>query len=392
MIFTEQEMSSRLTALKGRMKDQNIDLAFIVYPTDLYYFCGITLHATLLVPLENEPILFVQINMARAKKDSAIRNLQPSRGISTVIDYLRQTRVDGVVVGLEFDVLPVQIYHKLANALPEATFTDISPLILSIRSKKSSREINCIKKAAKISSYGFKLCEELISPGKTEHEVRLTVARKEFLLGAEIPEMRAWNKRMDWGVFASGENTTEISGYWMCETGSGIYPFRPYGPTYKKIEKGDIVCVNKGVAVHGYCVDEARTFVVGKATEQQAKIFASLCRAQEVMLKKAKHGVTARELYLAGWQEIDKAGYGKYFMAGAFYDFPYVGHGVGLEIDEPPMLTPSSRCVLEEGMVLAIEPKIIIPGWGGIDLEDTVLVTNDGGGILTETEWKLFEV
>lgn len=79
-------------------------------------------------------------------------------------------------------------------------------------------------------------------------------------------------------------------------------------------------------------------------------------------------------------------------MTSAFYDFPYVGHGVGLEIDEPPLITPSSRCVLEDGMVLALEPKIIIPDWGCIDLEDTFLVTNDAGEMPTETEWKLFEV
>ena len=335
MIFDREELSRRVAGLKERMMNSKFDTVVIINAVDVYYFCGVALHSILVVPGRDEACLFVQINMARARKDSWIKNLIPSVGLPTVVGYMRGKGLDRGIIGIESDVLPVNIYQRLVKEMPEAEFKNVTPLVMSLRGRKSAKEVEYIKRAAEISNHGLRLCRDLIRPGKTELEVRIEMGREEFLVGGEIPLLRNWNQRMDWGVFASGYNTTEISGYWMCETGSGVTPFRPYGPSLKVLEDGDLVCINKGVAYQGYNVDEARTFVVGRANEEQKRVFNALCRAQEAMIERIHDGVMVKEIYFAGWREIDAAGYEKYFMTEAFYHFPYVGHGVGLEIDEP---------------------------------------------------------
>ena len=166
----------------------------------------------------------------------------------------------------------------------------------------------------------------------------------------------------------------------------------PYGPSLRKVRAGDLVCIDHGTMYRGYHSDEGRTFVVGKARDKQKRLFDIVRRAQDAAIAQVRPGVPAAEVYRAAWRVARDAGYEEYFMAYGQYGVEYLGHGLGLEIDEPPLVGPKTTTLLEEGMTLALEPKLIIPGWGGVDLEDTLVVTGDGCEVLTQGKRELVEV
>ncbi|MEW5919409.1 MAG: Xaa-Pro peptidase family protein [Bacillota bacterium] len=390
LIFSTKEFGARLAYLKEEMKRNNIEIGLILHHVNLYYFSGISLHSALIVPLGTDPILLVQINLERAKRESWVTNVSPSRGFSSLIDVIKKLNLDKGNIGLEMDIIPAGLLLKLQQKLPDAFFVDLAPVIFKLRIIKSHLEVEFIKKAAEISARSFEHCKNILDEGMSEIELQAEIVKKQYYDGAEgVPYLRDWNQEGGHGVFASGENTCEISGYWMCETGKGLSPAFPYGPSERKIKKGDLVCINKGVVYKGYHCDEARTFVVGAPTQKQIECYDYVQKALDLLIKTVKPGIKISELYLVANRYMSETPYHKYFMTKAFYDYEFIGHGLGLELNEPPLLTPGNNTPLQPGMVLALEPKIIIPGWGGIDIEDTVVVTEDGCEVLTLSAYGL---
>ncbi|MDP2689128.1 MAG: M24 family metallopeptidase [Deltaproteobacteria bacterium] len=160
---------------------------------------------------------------------------------------------------------------------------------------------------------------------------------------------------------------------------SGPRAALPHGKaSSKRVKRGELVVADMGVALNGYNSDETRTFSVGRPSPEQRKVYQTVLDAQMRAIEKVAPGVKAAEVDSEARSLIEKAGYGKFFGHG-------LGHGVGLDVHEPPSLSPLSKETLEEGMVVTIEPGIYIPGWGGVRIEDMVLVMKDGFEVLTTT-------
>ena len=388
--FPREEFVHRINGLKKKMEQARVDMSILLHPLDIYYFAGIVAHAILVVPLEQEPVFLVQINEQRAREDSWIADIRPSKGFSTLQEVVQDVQTVYSSVGIEMDVLPVKFFKRLQKLMPRATFKDISPAILEIRQIKSNKEIERIKQAAEISFQGFNTCKEVLRSGITEFEVKNKITETQIALGAEpLLTFRAWNQFPVFGTVASGENNYEVAGFWLNGGGKGTSLDRPWGPSNKKIVPGEFICVNKGFSFHGYHVDEARTFFIGEPDPRQLKCFNTILEAMDAALAAAQPGNNIKDIYQAAKNVVDNSEFQGYFMTNSLYDFEYLGHGLGLEIDEPPLVSPRTDQVLKPGMVLALEPKIIIPGWGGADLEDTVLITETGVEVITKTERNL---
>jgi len=153
-----------------------------------------------------------------------------------------------------------------------------------------------------------------------------------------------------------------------------------------------MVDVNHGTCFCGYQCDEGKMFVLGKATQEQKRLFGVVRKAQDAAIAAIRPGVRSSEVYRAAARVAEDEGYGPDFMGRGRYGVEYLGHGVGLEIDEQPLIGPQNHIVLKEGMTLALEPKLIFPGVTGVDIEDTVLVTPEGCEVLTSGERELVEV
>lgn len=167
---------------------------------------------------------------------------------------------------------------------------------------------------------------------------------------------------------------------------SGLHSSMPHAvPTAKKLEEGDFLTMDFGCRVDGYCADMTRTVVIGRADEEQKKIYATVLKAQESALAFIRAGVTGEEVDAVARTIISEAGYGKCFGHA-------LGHSVGLFIHEEPRLSPGSGTVLEKNMIETIEPGIYVPGFGGVRIEDMVAVTEDGCRNFTSSPKELLEI
>ena len=391
--ISRAEYEQRINRLRTYMEQKKIAAVALFHPPDIFYFSGVGFCSIMLIPFQEEPVLLVQINESRAQKESWLDDVRFSKGISTFVETVTEFGLQKATLGLELDVLPVNVFQRLQDALPLAGLVDFSPEILAVRMVKSPAEIEIIRQVARISEQGFLRGAEVLREGITELEVSEEIRRVEHSYGTEgSMVLRAWNQVLDFGMVSSGPNTYEISGYWLIAIGSGLGLARPYGPSRRRIQKGEFVCVNKGINYDGYHVDEARTFLIGKPTLEQQRCYDAVRKIQENALTAVKPGIPVKKVYAVAKRTAEEEGYGKYFMTRAVYDVEYLGHGVGLEIDEPPLVGPRTNLLMQEGMVFAFEPKIIIPGWGGVDIEDTLTVAAGGAEVLSRTDRKLWVV
>ncbi len=247
-------------------------------------------------------------------------------------------------VGLEPE-LPAGHFVKLKEAFPAAYF-ELSLLPLQMRSVKDEAEITLIRKAGRITGNAFRQAQKMLKPGAKEEELALLLQRcmEESGAGTAFPV-----------IAASGKRT-----------------FFPHAiPTTSIISDQDWVMVDFGAKYSGYCSDMTRVFFPGKKDKKALKILQILSAAKRAAEKKAGPGVLAKDVDAAGRNVLKKKGLDQYFIHS-------IGHGVGLSVHEEPTLSPRSRDILKPGMVITLEPAVYIPGWGGMRVEDTYLVTKTG--------------
>lgn len=232
------------------------------------------------------------------------------------------------------------------------TLVSTTGWIEALRLKKSPEEIRLLREAI---AMGEKACEKAIGkvePGVPEVKISHTII--DYLSQHGVKESFDT-------IVASGERSAMPHGH----------------PTERKIKKGDVVVIDMGARVGGYHSDITRTVCIGEPTDEQKKVYGLLQKAQEAAYKVIKPGITGKEADAAARKVIVEAGYGDYFSHG-------LGHGIGLEIHEAPTLRKTGDQVLEEGMVITVEPGVYMAGKFGMRLEDDVLVTATGCEILTQ--------
>jgi Xaa-Pro dipeptidase len=251
------------------------------------------------------------------------------------------------------DTLPIESWRALAKAVGgEEKLEPANNLICELRKIKDQQEIQLIRKACNLADIGVQVAFETIRPGVKEKEI-----------AAEIE-------------YAMRKNGSEGTGFdTIIASGAGS-AFPHGGCSEKTVHEGDFVVADFGATYKFYHSDITRTFIAGKPSEKQRKIYETVKLAHQKTLEAVKPGVLAREVYMAAKRIIEAAGFGEFFVHN-------LGHGVGVEIHEAPTLSPDSKDMLAAGNVLTDEPGIYLPGYGGVRIEDTVLVTQEGAEKLT---------
>lgn len=392
--MTEQfQADSRLEKLRLRMHQNQWDCILLFWSRNIYYLSGTSQYGCLLIPLNDEPILLVRVNLAIAKKESCIKDARELKGIDTIHDVLSELGLDNARIGIEENLIPLAFYKKLNAVLPKADFCDVTNTLHELRMIKQRREIEQVKRAAEFTNVCHLKAREVLAEGMPENELAAEIEYAMRKAGNEgyIFHSR-WGASMFHGMLAAGPNIATISGYGAFTiTGRGLSAAYPYGASDRKIQKWEPVVIDYVGCAGGYHCDEARTYVVGKAKYRLHGIFDVLKRAEEKALETIRPGVAVSEIYDAARKIVKGSAYSDFFMGFGKYAGMYVGHGLGLEIDEPPIIGPDAETALQAGMILALEPKIMIPDYGGAAIEDTILVTDDGFEMITQTERELFE-
>ncbi len=330
---------------KLAFEERSFDGFLVANEANLLYFLGFPGAVALLIPREAKSIIYVHnVNYEQAKaegKGFEVKLIQRSEKFIEKISV----DVNNFKIGkLALDTLSFENHQSLATKLRKGAKLEMqNKLIWQLRKTKDSRELELMRKAGELTSEGMKAAYETIRPGMKEYEV-----------AAEIEY--AMRKR---GSYGTAFETIVASG------ARSAFPHG--GCTDQTILKGSLVVVDIGATYQYYRSDMTRTIVAGRALAKQKKIYQVVRHAQQEAFRATVSNSKASEIDSSARRVIDDAGYGEYFVHG-------LGHGVGLEVHEQPTLNPESKDRLGAGNVVTIEPGIYIVGFGGIRIEDTVLV------------------
>ncbi|MFQ5353889.1 MAG: M24 family metallopeptidase [Thermodesulfobacteriota bacterium] len=329
---------------------------------NIRYLTGFTGSSAYLIFSEKKSLLITDSRYAsqaaeEVKKNGFSIKIYKKDLFSVIAGEIKKLSLTGSV-GIDGGALSYNAVTKLKAALRPLRLRPTDNVTGPLRMVKEPPEIALIKKSASILEGGFKKAGRLLRPGAVERQVARKVEDYFISRGAEGSSFES--------IVASGPRGA-----------------LPHGKASdKEIKKGELIVLDMGVRYRGYCSDATRTFAVGAATRLQKKIYSIVKEAQMLAIDKIAAGVKASRVDSAARAHIKKSGYGKCFGHGT-------GHGIGIAVHEGPALSPKSVDVLAEGMVVTVEPGIYLPGWGGVRIEDMVLVTKDGALLITNSPEKL---
>lgn len=350
-------MLNKLDTIQQHLKDNNLDFAYISNPHNIGYITGFHSdpHERVLalfifantIPLLFAPALDVSDAKASGWEFDINGYTDSQEPFDLITDLIKSRTTDVNAILIEKDHLIVERYLKLHVAFPNASFSNGTDLINSMRVIKTPEELAIMKEAAALADYAVEVGVAALAEGKTELDI---IAEIEYEL--------------------KKKGVTEMSFSTMVLT--GVNAASPHGnPGLTQIQNGDLVLFDLGVMHKGYASDISRTVAFGLITQEQEEIYNTVLKAQLTAMNTVKAGVAAKTIDMAARQTIADAGYGDYFTHR-------LGHGLGITCHEFPSITDTNEMILEENMVFTIEPGIYLPNVAGVRIEDDVVVTKDG--------------
>jgi Xaa-Pro dipeptidase len=296
-------------------------------------------------------------------------------------------------MGIELDVFPTKAYLRLQEIFAGVAIVDSSSLIKTIRKVKSSYEIDQMKKAGEIGKIVYAEVPIALKEGMTEIELAGILVAVAMRHGHQnYLRMRAFNSyAFSWHVL-SGYAGGVLSYIDAPMGGVGLSPSFPVGASYKQIRAHEPILIDFGICYNGYQIDETRMFCLGKLPREFKDAYQATRQIEETIASAARPGASCHKLFHIGWERARQLGYEEYFMGPPGYKTRFIGHGIGLEIDEYPFIAQGHDYPLEEGMTFALEPKMVFLEKGAVGIENTFCVGEKGVVKLTPAEEELIEV
>ncbi|MCX5813572.1 MAG: Xaa-Pro peptidase family protein [Proteobacteria bacterium] len=370
----KQDLLNRIDGLKSLMAEAKMGFALIWENVDRFYFTGTMQKGILVVPVDREPLFFIEQSAERAKMETSL-DFMHVKNDKEIWEILGNKGFLKGTAGLELDVLPVATFERMKRGIGFGRHADVMPLIRELRIVKSPFEIEQIKMSGRMLSYVFKSAKDVVREGVTELDIDAMLVAEGRKLGHQgFLRMRGVNQEMMTLTAQSGFTGAVATYADVPIAGAGVTPAVPQGSSFKKVERGIPVTIDYGGGYNGYITDETRTFVVGKLKELFKKPYETTRAIIEDTEAWGREGVECTEIFSRAYRLVKKAHLQDYFMGHGEGQVSFIGHGLGLEINELPVITARHSRVLKEGMVFAFEPKFIIPGEGAIGVEVDFIV------------------
>jgi len=375
--FPASELTRRCVALQEKQRELHIGFSLIFQNVDRYYFSGTFQEGVLLLPTEEAGVLFVKRTLERAKKESFVREIRGFRKNGEVFEYIRDMRLVTDRIGLEMDVIPSSIYLSVASRFPEAQIVDISAEIRRLRAIKSALEIGLLCEGGKKLDIALREFTGRIRPGMSEYEIYTEMIgifqeHEAFL----PPRTRMFNMEVLPCTVLSGESAAKHSAMDSPSGGGeGMNTAFPAGPSLKKVRRNEPILVDVAFSYHGYIVDCTRIFSFGRVDSELEKAHGVSAECHSIFQECVQSGLYIPDTFEKIHDFVRKKGMSEVFMGNA----NFIGHGVGLELDEFPILFDRYEDDLREGMVIAFEPKFVFDR-GTVGYENTYFV-KDGKAV-----------
>ncbi len=382
----------RIGRLRENLARQSIDCAFLLYHRDVFYYAGTARPAALVVTPEDQ-VLFTRRGLELARSESQVKEVRDG-GLSAILEHIRKEGLERGRLAFEMDIVPASMYLRLKELFPHSTLVDVSPIVLEQRMVKDSAEVEHIRGACRMVEQPHIALSGIARAGMTELELAAELERVARLEGHETFAIlrKRMETEMGYALVLSGASTKTMGGYGQVVTGHGLSAAFPYGPSRRKLKEGEVIIFDIAGLCNGYHSDLARTYFLGRAPARLLEAHGALVSIQQAMLDEAGPGLPVKRLYESARRRAGELGWEDYFQGSGKEQGAFAGHGLGLEIDEPPLLSSKDPTILAENMTFTTELFIIHPDFGEVKLEDTLLVTHDGTESLTRLDRRVFEI
>ncbi|MFO7945449.1 MAG: Xaa-Pro peptidase family protein [Armatimonadota bacterium] len=352
--MSEINYQARRENIREWMSGEDAETFIVASENNIRYLSGFTGEGFLLLEADGATVVTDSRYELQAGEEAGDLNLIVARNghLDAVCEYIIQSAENSVA--FEAEAMTYAQYEKLSEKIGAELLQSARGVVEKQRVCKDPEEIEQIRRAAEMTDEALTSLLIQLSPGATERETAFELQRRILNAGADD---------IAFDIIAA----------------SGPSAANPHAaPGQRRLCRGDMVKIDTGAKVNGYCSDITRTVFLGKPTEQFVEIYRLVKQAQKAALAEVRAGVKACDVDATARDIISEGGYGEKFGHG-------LGHGVGLDVHEGPRLSGKSDDVLQKGMVVTVEPGIYIKDWGGVRIEDLVVVGDDGCEILTQT-------
>lgn len=386
----------RIGILQKAIKNKELDGVLLVYSRDILYYTG-TAQPSYLAVMPEDFMLFVRSGFDFASDEVFVskEKIREERKMKNVFTgYFNSGEKKYKRIGTELDMLTVGQFRDMQVAFPGYDIADVSALALNQRKTKEPSEIEKIRKACDVIDQGHKAAVANLKEGITELELAAAVENAHRLAGHEgIFFIRQPDFFMSRGPISSGENLFRISGVVYTVTGVGLSPSVPAGPSQKRINRGEAVMIDIPVLVDGYHADQTRTYCIGEAPAALKAMHDDLRAIADHLIDSMKPGDACSDIYKTAVETAKKLGcYEQFQSFGKGKRSRLIGHGIGLELNEPPIPSEYDNSRIEDGFVIALDMHMMDEASGVVKLEDIILIRQGGNEILTRSPRELFEV
>lgn len=384
----KEDLAVRLQRIQSTLREQGADACLLTTNVNIFYATGGIYTGFCYIPVEGKPLHFIKSPNSEVLENSVL--IHKPEQITTFLAERNILLPKNIF--LEIDAVPYSSIIRLQHALGNPAVQNASVLLRRIRSIKTPYEINQIRLCARRHEAVYAAISSVFCLGMTDIQLQIEIERLMRLHGS-IGEFRGYGENMEifMGSLLAGDNAQAPSPFDFALGGAGISPVVPLGANGSVIEHGQTIMVDMAGNFTPWMTDMTRVFSVGKTSELAYRAHQVSMDIHHKIQDEFKVGTACAALYETAEKMVKNASLTDYFM-GTVQQAKFVGHGLGLEINEPPVLTPRSKDFLEKNTVFALEPKFVIPGIGAVGIENTYLVTENGLETITCFEEPIIEL
>lgn len=379
LLLAPSEARKRIDALQALMRREGMDAVLVSDNANLLALCGRVYAGYAWIPAEGEPVWFVR-RPVELGGDNVVYIHKPEN----IPAYLSEASLKtGDTIGLEYDITAYSAVMRLMGLFPDSKTVNASGVLRQWRSVKTPVQAELMRQSGVKHAEVYKRVPGLYRMGMTDHELQVEIERLSRLEGClGVFRISGPSMELFMGNVISGKNADNPTPYDFAMGGAGLDPSLPVGADGAEILENTTVMVDLNGNFTGYMTDMTRVFSLGKIPQLAMDAHQCSIDICHAFMKEARSGTAAKDLYAMAEAMVRERSLERYFM-GHRQHAGFVGHGIGIEVNELPVIAPRSRDILQEGNTIALEPKFVIPEVGAVGVENTYLVTGDGAECLT---------
>ncbi len=379
LLLNDSEFQLRINRIKSHLNANNIEAALISDNANKYYVSGRVFNGFAYIPADGDVLFFIRRPVELSGKN--VVYIRKPENISETI--INQGLVIPQNIGLELDLMPYSMVTRISKVFSNSQLVNVSSIIRQCRAVKTEHEISLLEQSGIKHQYVYSNIPSLYNEGMTDVELQIEIERISRLNGC-LGQFRISGDSMElyMGNLICGDNADAPSPYDFAMGGAGINPSLPVGSDGTIIKSGMTIMVDMNGNYTGYMTDMTRVFSLGNIDSLAQKAHNCSIEINQTLAKMGRPGVEAKALYEKAIEIVQNYGLENLFM-GHRQKAGFIGHGVGIEVNELPVIAPRSSDVLEVGNAIALEPKFVIPGIGAVGVENTYIVTPSGMKCIT---------